>query len=384
MDSLEERLYVAVSKGDLTLVKSLLKQGANVNHICSSGRTPLGTAAQLDNTAILGALLEASRTKQTKCVKEDSDWDHNWSSGSHNNSSRKHRCKKKKVKRDKDPRGGDDHVSEKVAEGSISSPQGIRQNMGYFVYVHDSVVCSGTNKSIVEDVGHTERQNVEDENCNCRRTVGTPEDPRTPDGMDGLEWDSEVVEGECAGEGNPPDREELEWASLYRWYADILDRTGPVLNPSSVSVHRQLKCDADCQDMYGRSAIHYAAEQGQIEALKMLLSAGCRVDVGDTDNVTPLHLAAARDHPEAVELLLSCGAKVNRRTAGDRTSALHLAASRGLCDVVGVLLAGGANVDAPDASDRTPLMLAAARGHCDTVDQLIREGARINTEEIHG
>ncbi|XP_071454171.1 ankyrin-2-like [Hetaerina americana] len=385
VESLEELLYIAVTKEDFSAVKHLLNQGANVNHICSSGRTPLGTAAQLDNSAILGALLEASRSRQAQCITEDSDWEQSWSScgGGHSLGSRKHRCKKKKAKREKDSRCSEEHISEKVAESPTKS---VRQNMGYFVFVHDSVVCPGATKGMVEDVGDNEQQNVEDENCNCRRTVGTPEDGRTPDGMDGLEWDSEVTGGECAGEVKPTDREEEKWASLYRWYADILDRTGPVLHPPTVNVHRhgQPKCDADGQDMYGRSAVHYAAEQGNIGALKMLLSAGCRVDVGDTDNVTPLHLAAARDHPEAVALLLSCGAKVNRRTAGDRTSALHLAASRGLHYVVAALLAGGANVDAPDASDRTPLMLAAARGHCETVDQLIREGARINTEEIHG
>ncbi|XP_046402376.1 ankyrin repeat and KH domain-containing protein mask-like [Ischnura elegans] len=385
VESLEERLYIAVTKEDLSAVTHLLKQGANVNHICSSGRTPLGTAAQLDNSTILGALLDASRSRQTQCMKEDSEWEQNWSSsgGGHGLGSRKHRCKKKKVKREKDTRSSDESMTEQLVE---SPSQNVRQNMGYFVFVHDSVVSPGATKPTVEDVGNSEQQSVEDENCNCRRTVGTPEDGRTPDGMDGLEWDSEVTGGECAGEGKPTDREEEKWASLYRWYADILDRTGPVLHPSAVSVHRhgQPKCEADGLDVYGRSAVHYAAEQGHIGALKMLLSAGCRVDVGDTDNVTPLHLAAARDHPEAVALLLSCGAKVNRRTAGDRTSALHLAASRGLRDVVAALLAGGANVDAPDASDRTPLMLAAARGHCETVDQLIREGARINTEEIHG
>jgi len=53
---------------------------------------------------------------------------------------------------------------------------------------------------------------------------------------------------------------------------------------------------------------------GNVEAAKLLLKAGAKVDVVEQfGGQTPLMWAAARRHPQMVELLLSKGADVNAR-----------------------------------------------------------------------
>ena len=66
----------------------------------------------------------------------------------------------------------------------------------------------------------------------------------------------------------------------------------------------------------GRSPIHDAARDGNIEAVKQHLAAGTDVNVKSGRNATtPLHLAANNSHKEIVELLIAEGADVNAKDA---------------------------------------------------------------------
>ncbi|KAJ9584677.1 hypothetical protein L9F63_020980, partial [Diploptera punctata] len=411
MDSLEEQLFAAVSRGDINYVNCLLAQAilSNVNIVCSSGRTPLGTAAEMGNMAILKILLDASNTVPAGLsenhFKQEQPSHHlkhrskkNRRDYSISGSAKKHAtaCASKDKIQSKMLIGAtcqennadslmkqfpislNSDLSSDAAMKNLSNPSGQKQNLGYFIVVHkdrsrrNSVEDENVHRTVDENrnQGMNENPGVQsNENTACALN-----DVRTPDGMDGLEWDVEVEDKGRKSEGE--EEEEDSWASLYRWYADILDRTSSLLQLPH-------KCDVNHQDVYGRCAVHYAAEQGHVDALCLLTAAGCRLDIGDSDNLTPLHLAAARDHYKVAKMLLDAGVEVNRKTS-DKTSALHIAASRGFIDTVKVLLDGGANIDSLDASDRTPLLLAVSRCHQDVVSLLINHGAKVNIEEIHG
>ena len=70
----------------------------------------------------------------------------------------------------------------------------------------------------------------------------------------------------------------------------------------------------------GRSPIHVAARDGNIEAVKQHLAAGTDVNVKSGRNATtPLHLAANNSHKEIVELLIVKGADVNAKDGGGDT-----------------------------------------------------------------
>ena len=118
-------------------------------------------------------------------------------------------------------------------------------------------------------------------------------------------------------------------------------------------------------------AIHQYAADGNVAGLTQDL-ATYPGDVNLTDDAgrTPLHLAATRCHVDAAKLLLDKGAKIDAKAAGG-TTPLDLAAQAGCVDMVNLLLTKGAKVNARDDQGRTPLD-RAMQWHRDEVVQLLR------------
>lgn len=124
----------------------------------------------------------------------------------------------------------------------------------------------------------------------------------------------------------------------------------------------------------GWTPLHFAARDGHVNAIPVLLKASARPDVPTPDfGATPLHVLArfmdGRRRPEAISLLVAAGADPEARDVDGRTP-LHLAASRAFPDVVRALLSADVGAD-PNARDRegwTPLLLVSARTTASTED----------------
>ena len=136
----------------------------------------------------------------------------------------------------------------------------------------------------------------------------------------------------------------------------------------------------------GMSALHYAAERGDVEMTEMLVYAGA--NVGATTRIgqyTPLHLASQSGSAAVVEALVKSGANVSARTTTTGVTPLHLAAATGNADVVKILLDHGADANAKDADwGQTPLIYAAAQNRSDAIRVLLARGAdpRVTTKTI--
>jgi len=63
----------------------------------------------------------------------------------------------------------------------------------------------------------------------------------------------------------------------------------------------------------GYAPLHWAADQGHVEIVNILLKFGADVDIKTNDNETPLHFAAWMGRPKVVKILLENGADVNAR-----------------------------------------------------------------------
>ena len=136
----------------------------------------------------------------------------------------------------------------------------------------------------------------------------------------------------------------------------------------------------------GMSALHYAAERGDVEMTEMLVYAGA--NVGATTRIgqyTPLHLASQSGSAAVVQALVKSGANVSARTTTTGVTPLHLAAATGNADVVTILLDHGADANAKDADwGQTPLIYAAAQNRPDAIRLLLARGAdpRVTTRTI--
>lgn len=152
-------------------------------------------------------------------------------------------------------------------------------------------------------------------------------DGPTPEGMEALEWDVEIKDTD------EPSCDE-SYSSLYKWYADILNRTSDLLkNP--------LPSDINQIDRYGRTAMHYASDQGNASVVQLLLTNGCNVNNPCTsESMSPLHLACSKGHIEVAALLVKAGARIDHIN-NTKSTPLHLASSQGHVKILQLLLQSG-------------------------------------------
>ena len=123
-------------------------------------------------------------------------------------------------------------------------------------------------------------------------------------------------------------------------------------------------------------ALHVAASNDHVEAAKILISHGAKIDVRDTVNNDTALIYGIRDGKFRVaEFLLEAGADPN---LADRRgfAPVHIAVARNEVKLVQRLLDHGAAINVRTYSDgKTPLMIAAAAGFEEMVEILLSRGA---------
>jgi len=80
-------------------------------------------------------------------------------------------------------------------------------------------------------------------------------------------------------------------------------------------------------DLYGFTALHYAARFGKRKSAEALIAHGADIAAKDKWDYQPIHWAAYHDRPEIIELLIAKGADVNAKTSLSQTP-LELAIPR--------------------------------------------------------
>ncbi|PWU15918.1 MAG: hypothetical protein C5B50_14510 [Verrucomicrobia bacterium] len=174
--------------------------------------------------------------------------------------------------------------------------------------------------------------------------------PKYPEGSPGAAWLTAAVQGNCE--------------SLQKLMAEGLD------------VNTKVRKDNGSQ----RTALMEAAENGQLEAVQLLIRAGARVDEQcgqsweDDQNRTALMHAIEAGDCQIVQALLNAGASASIED-GDGRTPLHYAAERGDVDLIRMLVKAGAKVDA-SKKEGTPLGEAVA--HVNAVKALLELGADPN------
>ena len=116
-------------------------------------------------------------------------------------------------------------------------------------------------------------------------------------------------------------------------------------------------------DEQGKTPLHYAAQNGHGEAVKLLIEACAEKDAPDRELMTPLSWAAGQGHLDVVRLLLDVGAEKEQADV-DGSTPLHYAAGEGALEIVRLLIELGADKDWPNTAFRsTPLHFASYNGH---------------------
>lgn len=158
---------------------------------------------------------------------------------------------------------------------------------------------------------------------------------------------------------------------------------GPIRNNDLAGLRRLVqKSGANTGDDRHTTPLMYAAALGSLDAVKLLVETGARVNAANDFGATPLMWCAG--DLAKVRYLLSKGASVAARSKVGRTPLAIAAAYDGSVEIARLLIEKGADVKAVDESGASVLEIAASVDNLEVARLLIAKGADVNTTDKEG
>ncbi|KAB0789966.1 hypothetical protein PPYR_15746 [Photinus pyralis] len=147
---------------------------------------------------------------------------------------------------------------------------------------------------------------------------------------------------------------------------------------SAILGQQNLKLSTTFEEFQNGTALHYAAEIGNLTAVHLLVLAGADLDVFNKEQHTPIVCSILAFKHNVVKYLIKAGASLDLKGM-DGMTALHLAAKAGNLPACKLLLESlpiNLNfVNIPDDGGWTPLVWACEHGHFEIAKFLIHNSA---------
>ena len=85
------------------------------------------------------------------------------------------------------------------------------------------------------------------------------------------------------------------------------------------------RADVDAREMFGVTALHFAAMKGYVSTLSLLAQEGADVNAQNHNRWTALHYAARHEQPLAISRLIELGARADLKNRRQNFTPLQLA-----------------------------------------------------------
>lgn len=99
-----------------------------------------------------------------------------------------------------------------------------------------------------------------------------------------------------------------------------------------IGKHARQIIDINAQDRYGKTALHRAIEDGDIEEVERLLQRGAKIDILDANNNTAVSLAV--ENPRIMAVLMRYNANTTRSSAGSVLETMTIVSPNGRVSVI--------------------------------------------------
>ena len=140
--------------------------------------------------------------------------------------------------------------------------------------------------------------------------------------------------------------------------------------------------ELDVPDSLGRTALHFAAYQCNVQAMQFLLKNGADPNLTDHYGKAPLHIAAGLGSIPLITALTAAGPDLEIRDQFENTP-IHLACLMGHVRTVELLLNAGADIEALNAHGETPVRQAILNDRIETAQLLHQRGAAFSGSIIY-
>lgn len=137
------------------------------------------------------------------------------------------------------------------------------------------------------------------------------------------------------------------------------------------------------QDINGKTPLHHAAQQGEVDTVKRLIGLGLDPNHKDFNELTPLHVASKAGHQEIVQILCRAQGNVHATDVKRRTP-LHYSVVNKQLACISVLLNQGAKPTLLDEEGNSPLHYAASQGDSNLFELLVEKTEHVDFPDGKG
>ena len=143
-------------------------------------------------------------------------------------------------------------------------------------------------------------------------------------------------------------------------------------------------CNLDLQNGKGQTALHLAAANEMEEFVRLLCQAGADPDVQDKEHQSPIHLATACGYQRIMDILSEkFKATIMSRTK-DGSTLMHLASSAYNAQAALNFIRKGIPIHMPNKEGAKCIHIASIRGHVDVVKAIVAKGENVDSRTKDG